>query len=424
MILQGSQRGGAKDLALHLLKEENDHVDIHEIRGFVSDNLVAALNEAYAISRGTKAKQFLFSVSFNPPPEEHVSIADFENAISKVEKHFGFEEQPRAIVFHEKNGRRHAHAVWSRIDADKMKAIPLPFTKRDLKEISKSLFIEHGWTLPDGYLNSKNRDPVNFTLAEWQQAKRSGKNPKEIKAAIQDAWAISDNKSAFTATLKERGYILAKGDRRGFVVLDHRAEIYSVAKWTGLKAKAIRKKLGKEDDLPTVDQAKEQIANTMTELLEKLKQDQSQKIQARFTLLEQQKQNLIIRQRRERRALEDKHRKRQIRETKTRQSRFTKGLRGFWDFLTGRTAKLRKDNERDMEYCLLRDTQEKDHLIFGQLKQRQHLQSRIERLRNFEAAYENDLTQDITQYREIKSGKQYSFDLQPHQRHNSPKLER
>ena len=33
MILNGNQRGGAKDLAIHLMKEENDHVELYELRG-------------------------------------------------------------------------------------------------------------------------------------------------------------------------------------------------------------------------------------------------------------------------------------------------------------------------------------------------------------------------------------------------------
>lgn len=54
MILVGNQRGGAKDLALHLLKDENEHIEVHELRGFVSNNLMGALNEAYAISRAAQ----------------------------------------------------------------------------------------------------------------------------------------------------------------------------------------------------------------------------------------------------------------------------------------------------------------------------------------------------------------------------------
>ncbi len=38
MILKASQRAGGTQLAMHLLKtEENEHVEVHEVRGFVSD---------------------------------------------------------------------------------------------------------------------------------------------------------------------------------------------------------------------------------------------------------------------------------------------------------------------------------------------------------------------------------------------------
>lgn len=54
MILKGSQRAGAKQLAMHLLKaEENEHVDVHELRGFSSNDLKSALQEVYAVSKGT-----------------------------------------------------------------------------------------------------------------------------------------------------------------------------------------------------------------------------------------------------------------------------------------------------------------------------------------------------------------------------------
>ena len=153
MILHGNQRGGAKDLALHLLKDENDHVEIHELRGFVSDDLVSAFREIYAVARGTQAKQFLFSCSFNPPKGEAVSTKDFEEARTRVEEKLCLDNQPRAIVFHEKQGRRHCHVVWSRIDAREMKAIQLSFTKRKLKEIARDLYLEHGWKMPRGLMS-------------------------------------------------------------------------------------------------------------------------------------------------------------------------------------------------------------------------------------------------------------------------------
>lgn len=144
MILVGNQRGGAKNLALHLLKDENDHVDLHELRGFVARDLRGAFNEAYAVSRGTRCKQYLFSCSLNPPATANVKTEDFEKAINRIEAELGLVGQPRAIVFHEKAGRRHAHCVWSRIRADDMKAVQLSYTRRKLMRVARELYIEHG----------------------------------------------------------------------------------------------------------------------------------------------------------------------------------------------------------------------------------------------------------------------------------------
>lgn len=151
MILKGSQRGGAKQLARHLLNTaENEHVHAHDIRGFIADDLESAFQEAYAVSRGTRARQFLFSLSMNPPLQENVPTHIFEMAIEAVEQKLGLDGQPRAVVFHEKEGRRHAHVVWSRIDTEQMKAINLPHYKLKLRDLSKQLYLENGWQMPRG----------------------------------------------------------------------------------------------------------------------------------------------------------------------------------------------------------------------------------------------------------------------------------
>ena len=151
MILKASQRGGGKQLAVHLLKtDENEHVEVHDIRGFVADDVTGAFQEAHAISKATKCRQFLFSLSLNPPETENVPIETFESAIADVEKSLGLTDQPRVIVFHEKEGRRHAHCVWSRIDIDEMKAVQMSYFKRKLNDIAKNLYLDNDWTLPNG----------------------------------------------------------------------------------------------------------------------------------------------------------------------------------------------------------------------------------------------------------------------------------
>lgn len=68
----------------------------------------------------------------------------FDATLTTIEQKVGLDDQPRAIVFHEKEGRRHVHIVSSRIDCEEMKAINLPFYKTKLRDISCELFCEYG----------------------------------------------------------------------------------------------------------------------------------------------------------------------------------------------------------------------------------------------------------------------------------------
>lgn len=133
--------------------------------------------------------------------------------------------------------------VWSRIDTDDMKAINLPHFKLKLKDLSRELYLEHEWKMPAGLADTKNRNPLNFGREEWQQAKRAGLNPKDMKRVFQDCWAISDSRKAFAQALHSQGLVLARGDRRGFVAVDYQGEVYAIAKYTGTRTKAVREKL-------------------------------------------------------------------------------------------------------------------------------------------------------------------------------------
>ena len=359
MILNGNQRGNAKDMALHLLKEENEQVEVHEIRGFVSDNLIGALQESYAISRATKCKQHMYSLSLNPPKNGSPSSSDFEDAIEHTEKKLGLENQPRIIVFHEKRGmdgelRRHAHAVWCRIDTDNMKAIQLSFTHRKLREVSRQLFVTHNWRMPDGLVDSKDRDPRNFSLAEWQQAKRAGKNAKELKALFQDCWALSDSKSAFQGALLEQGFVLAQG-KRGHVAVDYQGEVYPISRWTGLKAKEVRERLSLSDGLPSVVHAQAVAAKIIADRLVILKEREHQAAKADQQSSESQKLRIQAKQSLTELHLHAEQANRQTQEDATRTARIRKGVFGFVDRLTGRRKRTIEENVIEASVMLDRD---------------------------------------------------------------------
>lgn len=348
MILKASQRGGGKQLGLHLTRtDENEHVELHEIRGFVSDDIVGALKEAYAVSKGTKCRQFLFSVSLNPPPQERVPVQVFESAIQRIEDKNGLSGHPRIIVFHEKEGRRHAHAVWSRIDAESMTARNLPFFKTKLRDLSRELYLENGWKMPRGLMNSREADPRNFTLAEWQQAKRMGRDAHDLKALMQECWAVSDSHAAFAQALKARGFTIAKGDRRAHVALSPEGEVFSIARMTGKKTKDIRQRLGDPEALPCIAEAKAQLAKDLSSTFKRHLREAEEKKRRDLAPAEAERRAMVQSQGQERALLKIKQQERWAGESHARAARFERGMRGLWGRISGKYAEVQRQNERD-----------------------------------------------------------------------------
>ena len=389
MILKASQRAGAKQLAWHLLNErDNEHVSVHELRGFVADNLVDAFNESYALSRGTRCMQFLFSLSLSPPERESVPVDVFEKAITDIETKVGLAGQPRAIVFHEKEGRRHAHCVWSRIDSERMRAINLPHFKVKLRDVSRRLYIEHGWRMPAGLIDSAERDPLNFSRAEWQQARRTKQDARALKALFQECWAASDSAAGFMHALDSRGLMLARGDRRGVVAVDFRGEVYAVARWAGIPTKAVRARFGDGAILSPVAEVRAQMATRLDEKLTGFADEATREFDEAAVRIEVKRRTMVVSQRGERRDLADAQARRSVEEARTRSQRLRKGLLGIWDRVVGRHAKLRRQNEIEIDVFARRDAIERQTLIDRQLANRRELR---DELRHIRSAHLNEL---------------------------------
>ena len=406
MILKGSQRGGAKQLGLHLLKtEENEHVELHEVRGFMADDVLGALREAEAIARGTRCKQYLFSVSLNPPERESVRSDVFETALGKIEERNGLQGQPRVVIFHEKEGRRHAHAVWSRIDAETMTARPLPFFKTRLRQVSKELYLENGWQMPRGLMDSKARDPRNFTLDEWQQAKRSGLNAKTLKAQIQECWAVSDNRQSFAKALEERGLYLAKGDRRSHVAVSYGGEVFSIPRMIGKRAKEVRERLGEAQELASVAETRKRVAETIRPRIDLYLREAEEKARKEQAPLNQRRMAMAEHHRSEREALARGLDARENEETRARNERITRGFKGLWDRLTGKQAQIRKQNEMEAWFALQRDREQRHALMEAQMRERQVLQGQIAAARERHRKEVEALHRDAANYRLMSRGK-------------------
>ncbi len=406
MIIKASNRGGAISLGQHLLKAENEHVELHEVRGFIADDVMGAFKEAHAMASGTQCKKFLFSVSLNPPQSESVRVEVFERVADAIEERLGLTGQPRVIIFHEKEGRRHAHAVWSRIDTATLTARKLDFFKTKLNALSRELFLENGWAMPKGFENPKLRDPTSFTLKEWQQAKRVGLDPRELKSAVQDCWKRSDGVSAFTNALEERGLYLARGDRRGHVVLTLDGEPFALSRLIDGKSKDVNAKLGDACQLLSVNETKALIGEKIAPRLSSYIAEAKRMATNAMKPLIEQKQKLTEAHQTARKEFDTKIKDRWDAEQRERSSRTRKGWAGVWDFMTGRYFKVRKQNELEVQFAKERDRTERHGLITAQLKERQDLQTEIKSARRREAEQVLALYRDAAKFRRMREGRE------------------
>ncbi|MEO1747144.1 MAG: AAA family ATPase, partial [Pseudomonadota bacterium] len=334
------------------------------------ESLEEAFAEVDALSKATQCQKYLFSLSLNPPPHESVPVEVFEAAIERIADQLGLASQPRVIVFHEKDERRHAHCVWSRIDRETIKAINLPHFKRKLMAVSRELYMEHGWDMPAGFEDFRERDPLNYSRQEAQQAKRLDRDPKALKALFKSCWERSDSRQAFAAALLEHGFVLAKGQRRAFVAVDADGKIWSLSRWCGVKPKLLKLRLGEQRDLPSIDEAKAQATLLQRPAPAKKAEVNKAGLDA-----------LVAQQRREREALKAAHQLRQRQETLARNAKVPRGMALVWARLSGAYGRLADELAQEKAACDTRDRAETQQLIDKHLRDRRALARNMQKLR-------------------------------------------
>lgn len=269
MIPKASQRGGGKDLATHLLNAfDNELVEVAEVSGAIAPDLHGAFAEWEAIATGlTKCRNYLYSLSVNPDlGQGQLSRAQYMDYVDRVEKALGLSGQPRAIVYHIKNGREHCHVVWSRIDYQNEKAVHLAFDREKLMMVTRQFAREHGLELPEGYGPGRfDERRQKVSLYERAQERATGLSKEERQLQVTQAWRQSDSPKAFVRALEDLGYVLATGNRP-YVLIDIYGGMNALPKLIddrSVRTKDIRAFLEKEfppESLPTVEEAKALVA--------------------------------------------------------------------------------------------------------------------------------------------------------------------
>jgi hypothetical protein len=263
MIIKGSSRRGAAFWAAHLLRTDtNESVELVELRGLVSQNVRDAFFEMEAIASGTLCQNYFYIASINTREEERLTPEQWALSVDTLEHQLGLDDQPRFVVQHFKEGRVHQHVVWSRIDADSMTTISdsLTYQKHECAARALEKMFGHeevrSVLVKDRESLRPERRPKDY---EGFRAADSKIDPKDVTRDVTALWRTADSGSAFVAALQEHGYILARGDRRDFCIIDPHGDDHSLARRvSGAKATEIRERLAEvdRDALPSVADAR------------------------------------------------------------------------------------------------------------------------------------------------------------------------
>jgi hypothetical protein len=234
VIIKGKSVGGAKRLAVHLMRTDtNERAEVKEVRGVVAEDLRDALLEMEAVSAGTRTTKPFYHGSINARADERLTDKQRTQAIDRLEAELGLSGQARVVVVHEKEGREHCHIVWSRIDLDRMAAISDSNNYRKHELVARELEREFGHERVQGAhieREGKRRPERTPSHAEMLQADRTGLSPKEVRAQITELWQRTETGEEFAVTLWKAGYVLARGDRRDYVVIDPKGGTHSLAR--------------------------------------------------------------------------------------------------------------------------------------------------------------------------------------------------
>lgn len=262
MIVSGGSRSNWRFFSKHLMKtEENERVQVVEFRGLAADDIREAFREMDALASGTRCKNFFYHANINPREDEILTPDQWEQAIDTLEAELGLTGNSRFVVEHEKDGRTHRHIVWSRIDPEKMTAVSDSNNYAAHERAARQLEQAFGHEAVQGvHDRESDRERPDRRPDNWEtfRGHESGIDPRALKAELTDLWHQADSGKAFVAALEERGYILAKGDRRDFCVIDQAGDAHSLARRIdGAKAKDIRERLAdiEREALPSVEEA-------------------------------------------------------------------------------------------------------------------------------------------------------------------------
>lgn len=213
--------------------------------GYTAMNADSLKHHAGISKTGRKRKAgvvYSFSLSWHPKQEpEKQNMLD---AALETLEHLKLKEHEAVIVAHNDEEHSHVHVICNLVHPEHGKVAIPSYDRLTLSTWAENLERNDGEIVCEQRVinNARRRDEAK---ADRQLALIKHKEEKlELSQKIEDLYNQSDSPKAFKAALGEEGYTLAKGDRRGFVLVDAVGVITSLSRQLkGQRTKDISERL-------------------------------------------------------------------------------------------------------------------------------------------------------------------------------------
>lgn len=215
---------------------ENVRTEIVQSEGLASEDIRDKMREMQLMAEGTRCKNFMWIADLSPSPGEsrRLSEDEWERVRQIAEKFRGLEGQPYFVIEQEKaDGRIHRHAVWSRIDVETGRARPDGWDSEICHAASRAISEELGLQrVPSPFDKDREGPRPKRAPKRWEMYRgmKTGLDPRDIAAEVTELYRQSDSGRAFHTALEQHGYMLVKGDKRRFVILDRAGNDHSLAR--------------------------------------------------------------------------------------------------------------------------------------------------------------------------------------------------
>lgn len=266
---------------------KNERVNLKELRGFCSDKIAGAMQEMDAIGGASECEKFVYHASINPALSEHLTPEQMLQAVDILEQHLKLGDHQRVIVSHEKDGREHYHIAWNRVDPETMKAVTMSHNYRAHEEAAREIERTFGLEQTQGRHTGGGPEPERGPK-QWEsdRGRRSGIDPRSVSAEISEIWRTTESGEDFRAAIEGRGYLLATGENRAFLIVDQNGDPHSLSRRAKVKAAEVRERFADFEKLPTLEEARA----TQGENSEKsAEQDRQKSLEKAFAALQRGK---------------------------------------------------------------------------------------------------------------------------------------